>query len=537
MRASLHAHRIRRPARHHQLQPRRSPLHRSNLGHHLVEQQQLIVGLTNQPRRRANVKSAAAASTQLSSSDDSPDETANDNTTSDMENLDLKFVPQMRAIVAFCVPSLATYATGPLLGATDAFFVGRFAEDGVRSLAALSPATALADSVWLVFCFLSVAATNAMARCAASSDDEDSIRTLSDATFLAVTIGVVLAGILAFAALPTLQALSGTDVRVAHLANAYIIARAGAMPVQMLTMVLTGASVGYFRDSVTPFRAALVASIANAALDLFFVAGLRLGVFGAGLATSISQAVQGILLARALQQRRIGGKPFLQFRRQPSGKALKLLQFSVPFFLMKLLTTFKVLIWTQTGAAFGTLALASHQVAMSVWKLLILTGEPLSLCAQSFLPSRLAHPEQRRIFLTALFTLALATTVLVAVSSVVLLPIAAGQLTTDAAVRSIIPTIALPLAISSSSFPLLLAAEGCLLAMGRVRLLCLAMAWNVVFFYKGTRAVLANDSSWASAWMVFSAMHAIYTVIMVTALVVVPAPAKPPPPAEQSYDE
>ena len=62
-------------------------------------------------------------------------------------------------------------------------------------------------------------------------------------------------------------------------------------------------------DSRTPVRYLVVATVVNMGLDLLFVAGFRMNVFGAGLATLIAQAVSALLCIRYVNRQ----VPLLRF--------------------------------------------------------------------------------------------------------------------------------------------------------------------------------------------------------------------------------
>ena len=56
------------------------------------------------------------------------------------------------------------------------------------------------------------------------------------------------------------------------------------------------ASLRSVGDAKTPVYFLVLSSVLNGALDVLFVAGLHMGVAGAGLATVIAEAVSAVLL-------------------------------------------------------------------------------------------------------------------------------------------------------------------------------------------------------------------------------------------------
>ena len=90
----------------------------------------------------ANIMKHFAASSDLSSSGTFPT------------------VPSLRDCLAFVIPALAIYTSGPLMTLIDAAFIGRSSS---LALAAVGPAGAIADSATQLLLFLSIAATNLVA--------------------------------------------------------------------------------------------------------------------------------------------------------------------------------------------------------------------------------------------------------------------------------------------------------------------------------------------------------------------------------------
>jgi hypothetical protein len=85
-------------------------------------------------------------------------------------------VPSLRECLRFAIPALGIYCAGPLMSLIDAAFVGRASS---LQLASLGPASSISDSAPLPLLFLSIGATNLVARAHGRSDLREQALTLA----------------------------------------------------------------------------------------------------------------------------------------------------------------------------------------------------------------------------------------------------------------------------------------------------------------------------------------------------------------------
>ncbi|MGH8875588.1 MAG: MATE family efflux transporter, partial [Acidimicrobiia bacterium] len=98
-----------------------------------------------------------------------------------------------RRIGRLAVPALGALAADPLVSLVDTAFVGRL---GPVALGALGVDTALFSFAFLLFNFLAYGTTPFVAQAVGRGDPDRAGRVVVEALFLAVTIGVVAAGVL-----------------------------------------------------------------------------------------------------------------------------------------------------------------------------------------------------------------------------------------------------------------------------------------------------------------------------------------------------
>ena len=116
-------------------------------------------------------------------------------------------------------------------------------------------------------------------------------------------------------------------------------------------------------DSRRPLYFLLISSGLNIALDLLFVAALRLGIGGAAFATILSQALSAALVLRKLI--RGTGRPLmpklnLRRLRLQRDVALKMLRLGVPLGFETLMYTFSCVVLTSAVNTFGTDTVAAY---------------------------------------------------------------------------------------------------------------------------------------------------------------------------------
>ena len=139
-------------------------------------------------------------------------------------------VPSLRECLRFAIPALGIYCAGPLMSLIDAAFVGRASS---LQLASLGPASSISDSAPVPLLFLSMGATNLVARAHGRSD----LRAQSLTTRVGLALGV--AGALMLAALvlgfstPLSSLYCGGSALLTPPCVEYVRIRALALPVRM----------------------------------------------------------------------------------------------------------------------------------------------------------------------------------------------------------------------------------------------------------------------------------------------------------------
>ena len=399
--------------------------------------------------------------------------------------------PTLRECFAFALPALGIYACPPLMSLIDASFIGRTSS---IELAALGPAGSISDCSPLPLLFLSIAATNLVAKAYANGDDASCARISRASLTLGTVSGIILAiGFYRLAAPLSMLYCGGSSLAtrasaetLAPLCASYVAIRAIALPAVVVASIAQAVCIGS-KDTKTPMVAVGLAGALNFMGDLLLVSGMGMGIAGAAWATTFSQYAAAALLLRVLQKRgflRNGGpvavnglskKGSAQFldtatvESDVSTKAtvMSLLNF-IPFLFVMGVKIGMHNSCAAAAASLGGAPAAAHTALFAVAMLCFTFGDVGSSLSQAFLPAfatsksfniAAATPTLKQL-LKCTFTIS--TTVVCLASTIITL--FSGQLTSDPAVllqmRRVLPLLIVTLSLHVTAVTL----EGLLLA-------------------------------------------------------------------------
>jgi len=284
----------------------------------------------------------------------------------------------LKQVLAFSIPALAGIMTDPLMSFIDTACVGRMSS---TELAAMGPNTAIYNFVLQIFTCFIVYTCGQVSKLSSKGQHDKVFRLVSHALILGVATGIfVAAGLIVFGN-PLLAAMDTLPELIAPAAS-YLKIRAVSLPAVLVCMVSGAFCLGR-KDSTTPLLVAIASTITNLLGDMVLIFGPpKLGIAGAALATTASVYVGAAYFLWTVS-RQIPLK-FLV----PGWKDIK------PFLTTSSMLTIRncsimvnYVAMTMVVGSYGTIASASHQVAISIFMIGNLAAEPFSQCAQSFLAS------------------------------------------------------------------------------------------------------------------------------------------------------
>jgi putative MATE family efflux protein len=287
-----------------------------------------------------------------------------------------------RAILALALPALGALAAEPLYVLVDTAIVGHL---GTQPLAALAIAATVLSTAFTVFNFLTYGTTARVARLHGAGRDQEAVAVGSQALWLALGIGLVLAAAIAALAGPAVR-LMGGEGAVAEGAETYLRISALGAP----WFMIASAGQGFLRgmgDLRTPLWILVAAHAVNVVLELLFVYGFDWGLEGSAGGTVIAQTGMG--LAFVAVQRRAG----LERPHPAAMRPLMRVGAEIAVRTSALLGSF--LVASAVLARVGAASLAAHQIAFQLFVFLALVLDALAIAAQVLVGRALGSGDAR----------------------------------------------------------------------------------------------------------------------------------------------
>ncbi|MEQ8406546.1 MAG: MATE family efflux transporter [Oceanicaulis sp.] len=213
------------------------------------------------------------------------------------------------ALFKRAVPIMGANIATPVVGLVDLAVIGN--TGSAESIAAVALGTLAFNALYWSLGFLRMGTTALAAQADGSREPGETAAVLWRGAGVGAGLGVLLVALQALIAPLILLAFSG-DAAVEAEARAYFDARIWGAPAALAGFALYGWLIGLgFTGRALALQ--IVLNLANAALSLWFVLGLDMGVAGVGLSSAIAQWIQlaagavlilGVLRGRAAPGRR-----------------------------------------------------------------------------------------------------------------------------------------------------------------------------------------------------------------------------------------
>lgn len=346
--------------------------------------------------------------------------------------------PSVKKIIQFTLPAIGVWLCSPVLSMIDTASVGMLA--GTAQQAALNPAVSVTDYGAILVAFMYTATTNLIAGSVEKDREEGkdvqkrTTETLITALRLALLIGVVFGTTLSTFAPKFLSMLIGNDTldpTVFSSALRYVRIRCLGMPAAVVIGTAQSACLG-MKDVRSPLYVLAAAAGINLIGDLLLVGNSNPwlgGASGAAWATVLSQwgamamflkwlttkakakevsASAGLDIDVESDEVKAPARGVLASKYKPSSilklsslrknkTTNKFLPFLVPVTTTSIGRVSGYLTMSHVASsALGTLDMAAHQIAISIFCCLSPLVDALNTVAQSFVPSIFARPKSKQ---------------------------------------------------------------------------------------------------------------------------------------------
>ena len=270
--------------------------------------------------------------------------------------------PLFKKMLIFTLPLMASSLLQLLFNAADIIVVGRFAGD--NSLAAVGSTSSLVNLLVNLFMGLSIGANVLVARFYGARREKDLSETIHTSIAISIVSGCLLTIIGCFGAGIILKWM-GTPEEVLNLAVIYLRTYFIGMPAMMLYN-FGAAILRAIGDTQRPLRYLAFSGVVNVSLNLVFVIVFHWGVFGVGLATTISQVVSAILVLRCLLKEEGALQLRLKEIRIIGNKLLQILKIGLPAGFQGILFSISNVVIQSSINSFGATVVAGNSAASNV---------------------------------------------------------------------------------------------------------------------------------------------------------------------------
>lgn len=275
---------------------------------------------------------------------------------------DLTEGPPWRRIVEFAIPMLIGNIAQQFYNTADSIIVGKYIGD--NALAAVGSAGPILNLLLVLFVGISVGAGIMVSQYFGAKDRENLSYTIGTCITLTGISSIIIMILGPIVTRPFLSLLN-TPTSIIDWSTNYLIiffvGVAGFAYYNILAGVLRGLG-----DSFSALIFLLIATILNVILDIWFVAGLNMGVPGVALATILAQTISAILcLIKLLKMKEdfdLNWK-VLKLNKEHSKQIIKL---GLPSGLTQAIFSFAMIIVQSLTNSFGEMVIAANVIIMRV---------------------------------------------------------------------------------------------------------------------------------------------------------------------------
>lgn len=278
------------------------------------------------------------------------------------EPADMTVGKPWKSIAIFSIPMLIGNIAQQLYNTVDSIVVGHYVGD--NALAAVGSAGPLLNMLLVLFVGISAGVGIMVAQYFGAKAREDLSSTIGNSITLTALVSLVLMIVAPFVIRPMLQLLNTPDT-ILDDCTAYLTIMMYGIAGMSFYNILSGILRG-MGDSFSALIYLLIATVLNIVLDLYFVAGLNMGVAGVSLATVIAQGVSSILcLWKLIHMRAIFdlGRKQLMLHKKYVGQIVRL---GLPSGLTQMIFSSAMIVVQSLTNSFGEAYIAANVIVMRV---------------------------------------------------------------------------------------------------------------------------------------------------------------------------
>lgn len=286
-----------------------------------------------------------------------------------MEKISRAFSPKdmtegapWKRIVEFSIPMLIGNIAQQFYNTADSIIVGKYVGD--NALAAVGSASPILNLLLVLFVGISTGAGIMVSQYFGAKERKHLSHTIGVCITLTAIASVIIMVLGPMVTRPLLEFLNTPD-SIIDWCNDYLVIYyvgiAGFAYYNILAGVLRGLG-----DSVSALVFLLIATALNVGLDLWFVAGLGLGVPGVALATVIAQSVSAILCIIKLAKMKHTFDFNLKMLIPDKRFSIKLIKLGLPSGITQAIFSLAMIVVQSLTNSFGEMVIACNVIVMRV---------------------------------------------------------------------------------------------------------------------------------------------------------------------------
>ena len=282
-------------------------------------------------------------------------------------------------IIVIAIPMILSNVTTPLMGLVDTAVLGHM--QGSHFLAGASVAALIVTQLYWLCGFLRMTSTGLSAQAKGSQDPIQLSQSLFQAILISFVLGCCLLlvkdGILALG----LFFADATPV-IEGVISEYFSTRIWGAPAAIVNLALIGWLIGQ-QKAKQVLLIQVLANLLNLALNLWFVFGLGLEVFGVALASVVAEYF--IVFVSLIAALNIIGKPLIQKKWFSLAYLRPLLSLNGDTFIRNLILQACIAFMIFKGVGFGSTSAAINAILMQFFTLIALGLDGVAYAAEALI--------------------------------------------------------------------------------------------------------------------------------------------------------
>lgn len=267
-----------------------------------------------------------------------------------------------KKIVAFSIPMILGNIAQQLYSTVDSIVVGQYVGD--NALAAVGSSTPILNLILVLFIGISMGSGIMVSQYYGARDRERLSQTIGSSITLTAVSSLILMVFGSVLIRPVLEMLN-TPATIIDWCESYLfillMGISGVAYYNMFCGILRGLG-----DSLSALVYLLVATVINIILDLWFVAGLKMGVSGVALATIIAQFVSAILCLFKLRRMTDMFDLELSYLKPNMENMMTVLRLGLPSGITQAIFSLAMVVVQSLTNSFGELVIAANVIIMRV---------------------------------------------------------------------------------------------------------------------------------------------------------------------------